>query len=83
MTVKALKRAVKIAGGQSALAKLCGVRQPHIWNWLNRDNRVPAENALSVCKAVSWQVTPHELRPDIYPNPTDGLPADKAQGQAA
>ncbi|EJP7019728.1 transcriptional regulator, partial [Escherichia coli] len=19
-------------------------------------------------------VTPHELRPDIYPNPTDGLP---------
>ena len=20
------------------------------------------------------EVTPHEIRPDIYPNPTDGLP---------
>jgi len=27
--------------------------------------------------ARDWEVTPHELRPDIYPNPTDGLPADK------
>lgn len=83
MTVKALKQAVSIAGGQSALAKLCGVRQPHIWNWLNRDNRVPAENVLAVCKAVSWKVTPHELRPDIYPNPSDGLPCDKHSGEAA
>ncbi|MCV5295753.1 hypothetical protein OFC42_28600, partial [Escherichia coli] len=22
----------------------------------------------------NWSVTPHELRPDIYPNPNDGLP---------
>ncbi|MGP0695140.1 transcriptional regulator, partial [Citrobacter freundii] len=21
-------------------------------------------------------VTPHELRPDLYPNPTDGLPKE-------
>ncbi|MBL2607392.1 Cro/Cl family transcriptional regulator, partial [Klebsiella pneumoniae] len=25
---------------------------------------------------LDWQVTPHELRPDLYPNPTDGLPKD-------
>ncbi|ADE90807.1 hypothetical protein AC03_5290 [Escherichia coli 3-073-06_S3_C1] len=23
---------------------------------------------------MKWEVTPHEIRPDIYPNPTDGLP---------
>lgn len=36
---------------------------------------VPAERVLAVAAATGWQVTPHELRPDIYPNPCDGLPA--------
>ncbi|HHZ4136737.1 TPA: transcriptional regulator, partial [Escherichia coli] len=31
---------------------------------------------------IATGVTPHELRPDLYPNPTDGLPAgDKANTQ--
>ncbi|MBL1626970.1 Cro/Cl family transcriptional regulator, partial [Klebsiella pneumoniae] len=31
---------------------------------------------LNACRVLDWQVTPHELRPDLYPNPTDGLPKD-------
>ncbi|ECT6835160.1 Cro/Cl family transcriptional regulator, partial [Salmonella enterica subsp. enterica serovar Typhimurium var. 5-] len=23
---------------------------------------------------LNWKVTPHQMRKDIYPNPTDGLP---------
>jgi DNA-binding transcriptional regulator YdaS (Cro superfamily) len=38
---------------------------------------VPSERVLKVSEATAFRVTPHELRPDIYPNPTDGLPPEK------
>lgn len=63
----ALRRAVEIAGGQAALARKIGKTQAHVWNWLNRDGRVPAEVVLSVERAVDGRVTRHELRPDLYP----------------
>ncbi|EPE0615628.1 transcriptional regulator, partial [Escherichia coli] len=46
--------------------------------------RVPAEEVIPACEALDWGVTPHELRPDKYPNPTDGLPVEyQANAQAA
>ena len=39
-------------------------------------NRIPADRVLAVARATDWRITPHELRPDLYPVPTDGLPAD-------
>lgn len=68
---------------QRQLAADIGVTQGLIYQWLSGHRKVAAEKVLSVSKATGWQVTPHELRPDIYPNPTDGLPADKVQGRAA
>ena len=35
---------------------------------------VPSERVLDVCALLQWRVTPHELRPDLYPNPCDALP---------
>lgn len=69
MAKKYLKKAIRIAGGQSALARACGgsVRQQHIWNWLNRDGKVPAEHVLAIERATAGRVTRHQLRPDIYP----------------
>jgi hypothetical protein len=29
---------------------------------------------LPLCRILNWRVTPHEIDPDAYPNPTDGLP---------
>jgi DNA-binding transcriptional regulator YdaS (Cro superfamily) len=62
-----LKRAVKVVGSQAALAKALGVKPQHVWNWLNRDQRVPAEQVLPIEAATEGKVTRHELRPDLYP----------------
>ncbi|EFI6576895.1 helix-turn-helix domain-containing protein, partial [Escherichia coli] len=46
---------------------------------------VPSERVLQLCELGNWSVTPHELRPDIYPNPNDGLPEcySKVSGSTA
>lgn len=67
----ALERAIKQTGGQAALARRLAVltgkpiRQGHVWAWLNRTHRVPAEIVLQVEQASG--VSRHDLRPDIYP----------------
>ena len=62
-----LRRAVDIVGTQTALAKACGVKQQHVWKWLHRCPRVPAEHVLAIEKATNGAVSRHDLRPDIYP----------------
>lgn len=70
-----LKKSVDIVGGQVALANAVHVKQAHVWAWLNKTkDGVPAEQVIPTSEATGWQVTPHELRPDIYPHPNDGLP---------
>ena len=67
-----LSKVVQIAGGQAELARKCTqdgykVSQPKIWNWLNRDKKIPAEAVLPLQKAANGKVTCNELRPDLYP----------------
>ena len=77
---EALQKAIAIAGGQSALARLlsniCGknIRQAHIFNWLNRDKEIPAEYVIPIEIAVKKLVTRYELRPDIYPPTEESIP---------
>lgn len=61
-----VKKAVEILGSQSALAEACGVKQAHVWNWLNRDKVIRLENALLIERATKGQVTKEQLRPDLY-----------------
>jgi len=74
MDTKALELAISLAGSQSALAERIGKKQSHVWSWMNRDRKCPSAMAIPVASAVGYRVTPHELRPDIYPHPHDGLP---------
>lgn len=37
-------------------------------------DKVPDGRVLQLCELVDWIVTPHEVRPDLYPHPDDGLP---------
>jgi hypothetical protein len=63
-----LRRAIEIAGGQTALAAAIGVRQSHISYWLLKsESGVPAERALDIERATG--VGRHELRPDLFATP--------------
>lgn len=75
MSKSFLIKAVEILGGQVATAKSLGVAQAHVWAWINKTkDGIPAKNVIAVSKATEWIVTPHQLRPDLYPHPMDGLP---------
>lgn len=65
MKHEALARACRHVGGQHQLARMIGLRQQHIWNWLNSENGVPANHVLRVEAAAL--VSRHDLRPDLYP----------------
>lgn len=64
MEIKALKTAIDIAGGQTALAEQIGKTQGHISKWLEREY-IPAESVLDIEQATG--VSRHILRPDLYP----------------
>lgn len=65
MEHESLKKAVKIMGSQTALGKAIGKSQAHVWAWLHRDKRAPAEQVIAIEKVSG--VPRYELRPDIYP----------------
>lgn len=74
MSIQNFKKAVKKIGSQSDFAqKLPRGKPVTVAKWISR-GRVPPERVIEVCAAVKFSVTPHEIRPDIYPHPDDGLP---------
>lgn len=83
----AIEKAVDILHGQTRLARAMNayyesagsdtrVTQTHVWNWIHRAKGVvPGEYCIAVASATNWEVTPHQIRQDIYPHPRDGLPS--------
>ncbi len=65
----ALEKAVLLAGSQVAFAKLCGVKQPYVSQWLkrNRSKGLPVKYVIAVEKGLNEKITREELRPDLYP----------------
>jgi DNA-binding transcriptional regulator YdaS (Cro superfamily) len=68
---EALIAAVERAGGQSAMARICGVSQTAVWKWLQSSKRLPdlnpaGENIVFAVEAATG-VSRHHLRPDLYP----------------
>lgn len=64
--MSALDKAVKAAGGTSALAKKIGVTQAAVSNWKKRKS-IPADRVLAIEAATEGAVSRHELRSDLYP----------------
>lgn len=79
--MNALEKAISIAGSQTALAQRVRTKQQNVSQWAK--TRVSPEYVLGVARAVDFQVTPHQLRPDLYPNPSDGLPSTLSNREAA
>lgn len=61
---------VQQIGGVTRLARHLGIAPQAISQW----RTVPADRVLEVAAFAHWRVTPHEIRPDLYPHPDDGLP---------
>ncbi|EKL9633325.1 helix-turn-helix domain-containing protein [Salmonella enterica] len=75
-----LEKAIKKAGNASNLAALLGIKPMSVSRWKTRYNgAVPPSRVLPIFKITG--ITPHELRPDLYPNPTDGLPSQEASAK--
>ena len=63
---KHIRRAVALAGSQSALADQIGLSQQGISWLLNEAPKVSAEIALAIHRATGGQVRKEDLRPDIF-----------------
>jgi len=62
-----LQNAIDLAGSQTKLARILGVKRQHVTNWLNA--RVPAERCHAIVEAtggLSVEVTLNSLRPDLW-----------------
>lgn len=57
---------------QTEIGRRLGCMQQSVSLWLS--TKVPAARVIQLCELMEWSITPHELRPDIYPKTTDGLP---------
>ncbi|MGB3389482.1 MAG: YdaS family helix-turn-helix protein [Pseudaminobacter sp.] len=74
----ALQRAVKLAGGQSALAAKIRRAQGHVYYWLHHAKAgVPADAAIDIEVALSGAITRHDLRPDLF-GPTPSKQEERA-----
>jgi DNA-binding transcriptional regulator YdaS (Cro superfamily) len=72
--MEAIKKAITEAGGLGATAKILGISPQAVCKW----RCVPDGRVLALSKAAGYKVTPHDLRPDLYPNASDGLPKANA-----
>ena len=61
---------------QPAFGKRLGVTQSAVAQWIA--GQVGPLRVLKVAEATGWRVRPHDLRPDLYPHPEDGMPKERA-----
>lgn len=68
--------AIEHLGGPSAVARLRALRSPwSVSKWI-RDG-LPSEHVLWLARETGWRWSPHQLAPDLYPHPDDGLPEER------
>ncbi|ECQ7479803.1 transcriptional regulator [Citrobacter meridianamericanus] len=58
---------------QRAIAKHLGITPQAVNQWFNKPG-IPPRFVIPICELVCWEVTPHEIRPDLYPGIKDGVP---------
>ncbi|WP_082221326.1 hypothetical protein [Herbaspirillum chlorophenolicum] len=68
----AVGEAIDHLGGDSAVAKLAGLKTA--WGVSKWRQKLPDGRALWLAEQTGFKFTPHRLHPSMYPNPTDALP---------
>jgi len=69
-------RAIALGGGPSAVARALKIRRPWAVSKWERAGKVPADRVSDLVRLIDYRVTPHELLPEVYPYPEDGLPPE-------
>ena len=75
---------IKNMGGPSAASRFFECKPSAVSQWV-RENKIPNARLLHLKAArpdlfgpsaefLEWQMTPHEIRADLYPNPGDAMP---------
>lgn len=70
--MKPIEVAVKLVGGQKALASKIAypdgkkVQQGHVWNWIHRGTPVTDKLCIPIEEATAGAVTRYDLRPDVF-----------------
>ena len=68
------------AFGLSKASSAFGVTEASIKHWIYGVRPIPVERVIVGAAGSGWVMTPHELKPEFYPNPTDALPPERLDG---
>lgn len=80
--VSPVESAIRRVGGPAEVARRRKLKTRWgVAKWI-RDG-LPAEHVIWLAEQTGWAFTPHQLRPDLYPNPTDGIPPKRRQPEGA
>lgn len=60
---------------QVQIAKLVGVSQAMVSKWF-KGEAVSPEKVLKLSEISGYKLKPHQIRPDLYPHPNDGVPVE-------
>ncbi|MFM0151418.1 Cro/CI family transcriptional regulator [Paraburkholderia sediminicola] len=66
-------RAIDSLGGDSSVARLLNLTAWAVSKWRRR---LPERRVLWLAERTAWKFTPHQLSPELYPHPDDGLPVE-------
>ncbi|MCZ3532533.1 helix-turn-helix domain-containing protein [Klebsiella variicola] len=69
---KEIKDLVSRRFTQAEIGQRLNVSQQTVFKWLKK--QVPSGRVIPLCQLMGWEVTPHELRPDLHPTPISGIP---------
>ncbi len=73
------KNIIDELGGPAIIGRKLGVRTQAVSQWRSK---IPAERVLPLCVAFDNRITPFQVRPDLYPDPS-WLPELKSGVSAA
>jgi hypothetical protein len=69
--------AIADAGGTAAVKDAVGLGSTEsVRVWIERG--VPAKYVIPLCELGGWKHRPHDIDSTLYPNPSDGLPRQRA-----
>ncbi|WP_285130188.1 transcriptional regulator [Leclercia adecarboxylata] len=58
---------------QRAIAKALGISPQAVNQWFSK-SAIPPRYVLPICEMTDWKIVPHEVCPQLYPSPQDGIP---------